>query len=397
MSGCLVPSTPIHKARQMKRERQIRVSPAAIGVLCRREFLLALWMLPLVSRRFSGQEVYASQTIEERIRQLAAEAPLTMKFRGTSLRDCRAWQGTFGTKLRSLLGPHQPPQEWKTIVRQVTELEDHRREELTLTADGYSPLPVYLLVPRGGGKTQPGILALHGHGDYGHQPVAGRDDISGVAEAIRSSNYDYGRQLVRKGYVVAVPCLTPFGPRLGNRDGYQGQDPCADTFIRLQLLGKLLIAENLRDCRWALELLARDRRVDSKRLACVGLSYGGRMTMLTAALEPRIRVAVISGALNAMQERISGPYSCGAQVIPGLLQFGDTPEIASLIAPRSCLWEIGSQDKLLPPQWVEEALQRIRRVYRAYGAEDELQVDRFEGGHRWNGEMAQSILVKVLA
>jgi len=395
MSSSLVPSPPILKPRHTRQERQIRVSPA-IGVLRRREFLLTLSMLPLVSGRLSGQEASASQTIDERIRHLAAEAPLTMKFRGTSLGDCRRWQVEFDTKLRSLLGPHQPPQEWKTIVKQVTELEDHRREELILTAEGYSPLPLYLLIPPGSGKPRPGILALHGHGDYGHHPVAGRDDIPGVAEAIRAASCDYGRQLVRKGYIVAVPCLTPFGPRLGNRDGYEGQDPCADTFIRLQLLGKLLIAENLCDCRWALELLAKDRRVDSKRLGCVGLSYGGRMTMLMAALEPRIRVAVISGALNAMQERIGGPYSCGAQVIPGLLQFGDTPEIASLIAPRSCVWEVGSQDKLLPPRWAEEALQRIRRVYRAYEAEEELRVDRFEGGHRWSGEIAVSILNRVL-
>ena len=267
-----------------------------------------------------------------------------MKFRGTSLRDCRAWQGEFGAKLRSLLGPHQPPQDWKTIVWRSygTGGPSSRGAD----ADGRGPLAASGLLAHTSKrrcKTQPGILALHGHGEFGHNPVAGRDDIAGVAEAIRTANYDYGRQLVRKGYVVAVPCLTPFGVRLGTRDGYEGQDPCADTFIRLQLLGKLLIAENLRDCRWALELLAKDSRVDSKRLGCVGLSYGGRMTMLTAALEPRIRVAAISGALNAMQERISGPYSCGAQVIPGLLQFGDTPEIASLIAPRPCVWEVGSQ------------------------------------------------------
>jgi hypothetical protein len=152
MSGCLVPSTPSYKACQTRRERRIRVSPAVIDAFCRREFLLTLSMLPLVSRRLRGQEASASQTVEEHIRQLAAKAPLTMKFRGTSLRDCRAWQGAFGTKLRSLLGPHQPPQEWKVIVRQVTELEDHRREELTLTAEGHSPLPVYLLVPRGEAK-----------------------------------------------------------------------------------------------------------------------------------------------------------------------------------------------------------------------------------------------------
>ena len=397
MPGCLVSSTSIYKARQTRRERKIRLSSSTIDAIRRREFLSTLSMLLLASRRLRGQETTPFQTIDEHIRQLAAHAPLTMKFGGKSLRDCRAWQGEFGAKLRSLLGPHQPPREWRVVVRQVTELEDYRREELTLTAEGHPPLPVYLLVPRGEGKTQPGILALHGHGELGHNPVVGRDDITGVAEAIRTANYDYGRQLVRKGYVVAAPCLTPFGVRLGKRDEYEGQDPCADTFVRLQLLGKLLIAENLRDCRWAFELLARDRRVDSKRLGCVGLSYGGRMTMLTAALEPRIRVAVISGALNAMQERISGPYSCGAQVIPGLLQFGDTPEIASLIAPRSCVWEVGGHDNLLPPQWVEEALQRIRRAYRAYGAEQELRVDRFEGGHRWNGELAFSILQKVLA
>src|SRR5262249_17989601 len=151
----------------------------------------------------------------------------------------------------------------------------------------------------------------------------------------------YGRQLARKGYVVAVPCLMPFGKRLGQGDADPKQDACAVTFIRLQLLGKLLIAENLRDCLWAFEVLPRHEQVDPQPMACVGLSYGGRMTTLTSALEPRIKVAVISGALNVMQERVRGAYSCGAQIIPGLLNYGDIPEIASLIAPRHCLWEIG--------------------------------------------------------
>jgi pimeloyl-ACP methyl ester carboxylesterase len=121
---------------------------------------------------------------------------------------------------------------------------------------------------------------------------------------------------------------------LGDPAAYGQQDACAVTFIRMQLLGKLLIAENLRDSLWALEWLARDARVDANRLACVGLSYGGRMAMLTAALEPRIRAAVVSGALKLMQERVRVRFSCGAQVIPGLLQHGDVAEIGSLIAPR---------------------------------------------------------------
>jgi dienelactone hydrolase len=335
--------------------------------------------------------------IDERIRQLAADSPLEMQFRGGTADECRQWQAEFAARLRTMLGPHQPPKSWKTIVERRVELDDHVREELVLVADGHPPLPVYLLIPKAASdKPRAGVLAIHGHGTYGYDPVAGRDDVAGVAKAIEGANYDYGRQLVRRGYVVAAPCLTPFGRRLGDGESYKTEDPCGVTFIRMQLLGKVLMAENLRDCLWAIELLARHKQVNAERLGCVGLSYGGRMTMLTAALEPRIRVAAVSGALNVMQERIRGRYSCGAQVIPGLLRYGDVPEIGSLIAPRPCVWEVGSRDGLVSADWADNALERMGRAYRAYGTEDRLLVDRFEGGHRWNGDVAFPLFEKVL-
>ena len=121
------------------------------------------------------------------------------------------------------------------------------------------------------------------------------------------------------------------------------------------------------------------------------------MTMLTAAVEPRIRVAVISGALNVMQERLAQPYSCGAQIIPGLLQFGDVPEIGALLAPRPAVWEVGSRDGLIKPRWADEAITRMRRAYRALQADEQLIVDRFEGGHQWHGAVAYDWLAKILA
>ncbi len=365
----------------------------------RRQFLTgtAAAMMSLPAALASDEESSpAALDADAWIRRQADKAPLALTFRVRTAEECRAWQKEFAAKLRSLLGPHAPPAKWKTVRQRAVDLPDHRREELLLEAEGHPPLPVYLLLPRESDKTRPGVLALHGHGPFGHHPVAGRDDLPGVTEAIRASHYDYGRQLVRRGYVVAVPCLTPFGVRLGARDAYGKQDPCAITFVRMQLLGKLLIAENLRDCLWALELLARHPRVNSERLGCVGLSYGGRMTMLTAALEPRIRIAVISGALNVMQERIAHPYSCGAQVIPGLLNFGDEPEISGLIAPRPAIWEVGTRDSLIAPRWADDALARMRRVYAALDAKDQLLVDRFDGGHEWSGRLAYPQLEKVL-
>ncbi len=365
----------------------------------RRQFLFGSGLALLAGPRIfplHAEEPSRVPTVDEHIRRLAEEAPLSMEFRGKTAEECRTWQAEFASKLRSLLGPHDPPARWKVEVEGTAELKDHRRDDLVLTAQGHPPLPLSLLLPHGKpDQPRPGVLAVHGHGSFGHAPVAGRDDRPEVAAEIKRSNYDYGRQLVRRGYVVAVPCLTPFGRRLGDRAAYK-QDPCAHTFVRLQLLGKVLMAENLRDCLWTLELLARHERVDARRLACVGLSYGGRMTMLTAALEPRVRMAVVSGALNVMQERVTGRYGCGAQVIPGLLRYGDIPEVASLIAPRPCVWEVGSRDGLISPKWAEKALERIGRAYRALNAEDSLHVDRFDGGHEWSGRVAYPLLKREL-
>jgi len=340
----------------------------------------------------------ASQThVHDEIRSLAARAPLSMQFRGGSAEECRLWQRSFTARLGELLGPFQPPARWQTLTERTVDLQDHRRRELLLRAEGHPDLPLHLLTPHPSRPgRRPAILALHGHGLFSHDAVVG---IAGTPErenSIAEANYDYGLQLVRRGYVVAAPCLAPFGRRLDDRKAYGGQDPCAVTFIRMQLLGRLLIAENLRDALWSLDLLSGHEEVDPDRLGCVGLSYGGRMTMLVAALSPKVRVAVISGALNVMQERIGGRYSCGAQVIPGLLKFGDVPEIASLIAPRPCLWEVGKQDPLMVKDWIEPALERIRRAYRAFNALEQLDVDFFDGKHRWNGVKAYPLLAQVL-
>ncbi len=334
--------------------------------------------------------------VNDEILDWAKHAPLSMQFRGGNAEQGRAWQREFAAKLSELLGPHNPPERWQEIRERTVDLGDHRREELLLRAEGFRDLPVYRLIPRGAAsEKRPGILALHGHGDYGYDSVAGISTTPEQKAAIAGANYDYGLQLVRRGYVVAIPCLTPFGRRVDDRKSYRG-DACGVTFARMMLFGKLLIAENLRDALWTLELLSRSDSVDPARLGCVGLSYGGRMTMLTSALSQKIRVAVISGALNVMQERVQGHYDCGAQILPGLLSYGDVPEIASLIAPRPCLWEVGLQDGLMVKGWIEPALERMRRVWGAFGRSEQLQTNFFDGKHRWNGLKAYPLLERVL-
>lgn len=338
----------------------------------------------------------SGQTVHDEIQALAKSAPLSMRYMGASRQECVRWQREFLVKLNHLLGSYAPPARWKTVRGRKVEFADYVQESLILQADGHRDLPVHLLVPRGPTAKRPAIVALHGHGTFGNDSVAGIDDTPERQREITSANYDYGRQLVRRGYVVATPCFTPFGVRLGRKEDYRGDDPCAVTFVRMQLFGKLLLSENLRDALWAIELLAAHDAVDANRIGCVGLSLGGRMTMMTAAVSPRVRVAVISGALNMLQERVLARYSCGAQIIPGLLNYGDVPEIGSLIAPRPCLWEVGQRDKLMVQEWIPPALDRMRKAWSSYGATDDLDVDSFDGAHQWSGSKAYPLLAKVL-
>lgn len=352
-----------------------------------------------MTRRYllvSAASAASAQTVHDEIREMAAGSPLAMRFQGKTAAEARGWQSAFRARLDALLGSYAPPQRFQTEQVREVDCGGYRRHELLLRARGHRDLPVHLLVPKGASRGQPGILALHGHGGFAHDSVAGIGETPEREAEIADARYDYGRQLALRGYVVAAPCFTPFGPRLGRRQEYRGEDPCAVTFVRMQLFGRILLSENLRDALWALELLSSHELVDAERLGCVGFSLGGRMTMMAASVSPRIKAAVISGALNVLQERVMGRYSCGAQIIPGLLLYGDVPEIAALIAPRPCLWEVGRKDPLMVKDWIDPALERMRPVWKALGAPANLAIDSFDGAHRWNGDLAYPLLEQAL-
>jgi dienelactone hydrolase len=338
-----------------------------------------------------------SLTAHDVIAASMSDATLCMLFHGESKKDFAAWKAEFRKQLDSLLGDSTPPSSWRVIEENKTVLSDHTRLQLFLVADGVPSVPVYLLIPANlkQGERVPGVLCVHGHGEFGNDPVVGRTDIDGVADDIEKMNYDYGLQFVRRGYIVVAPCMIPFGRRV-NRKAYGGKDPCAVSFVRMQALGQLPITVNLRDLRWCIDLLQSRSEVAVQKIGCAGLSYGGRMTMMVTAIDDRIKVASISGALNLLQERMTLRHSCGSQMIPGLLNYGDYSEIGSLIAPRPCVWETGSVDPLIVPGWDEKFRSRLRQAYAAAGEEDALQFDRFEGGHEWSGRVAFPLFDKVL-
>lgn len=332
------------------------------------------------------------------IEGLMLRAELSMRFNGSTADEFQDWKGVFKAQLNDLLGPSTPPAEWSTTVEWRTEHDDHIRYQLLLVSKGVPSLPVYLLVPRDLDPAQPvpGVVCVHGHGPFGNDPIVGRCDSPEVQANLEAHNYDYGLEFVRRGYVVAAPCLLPFGRRV-EAAAYAGNDPCSVTFLRMQAIGQLPMTANLRDLRWSIDLLQSLTEVASDRIGCAGLSYGGRMTMMVAAIDPRVQVAAVSGALSLLQERLMMRNSCGSQVIPGLLNFGDYSEIGSLIAPKPCVWETGSTDPMIvDPEWADLFRNRLKSAYAASNAQSELHFDEFEGGHEWRGRIAFLLFDQVL-
>jgi fermentation-respiration switch protein FrsA (DUF1100 family) len=63
---------------------------------------------------------------------------------------------------------------------------------------------------------------------------------------------------------------------------------------------------------------------------------------------------------------------CFPNFIPGIHQYGDTPDIAALIAPRPFHLNFGELDGGSPIDEVRRGLEIIRRAYQAQHAEDKF-------------------------
>jgi dienelactone hydrolase len=330
---------------------------------------------------------------EDDLSQLIDRSRPAMLFQGNTVEELQEWQVRFRSVLTRLLGSRPDRTELDLQVQTKSDCGTFVRQRVRYQTEPGVFVPAYLLVPKNIPKGQrvPGLLCLHGHSHWGKDSVSGIDDTPERRAQIEQKGYNYGQKFAEQGYVVLAPDMRGFGER---RPGYPGPrtDHCTRNYLCATLMGTTVVALNLCDLEAALDVLQSLEYVDGERLGCAGLSFGGRMTMMISAMDERIKIAVASGCMSLYQERYQALKRCGAQLIPGLLRYGDTPEIFSLIAPRPLVIEWGLKDRLAPHDWAERGLARIRRAYEAGGVPERLVLDRFDGGHLFHMTVAREVL-----
>jgi len=313
--------------------------------------------------------------------------PPRMRYDGDdSPESLRAWQRQFRAKLEALSGEpfglrhreaNAPPVPRKVEVLGTEDLEDHVREHIAIQSVMGTTVTAYVLVPKGTSTgRRPGLLAFHGHSRDGKEMIAGV-----VPSPPGRPPSDHGRAAVRAGFVVLCPDWWGFGERA--EDGFDsgGRDMCNVKFMAAEMYGVPLLSLMIHDARAALDALLARTDVDPARIAVLGNSFGGRMSMYLAAFDDRVRCAVCSGCLNCFRERSLKLTSCGAQFFPGMLRWGDVEDVFALIAPRPLMIMSGAQDPLLPGEYVDRMKPVIERAYRALDARENLIFHDHDGAH----------------
>ncbi len=283
-------------------------------------------------------------------------------------------------------------------MQESVQLKGYRREKWLIRTEPEVSMPLYALIPDGmsPGERRSCVIAPHGHdGSAGKNTPAGRTDIPAVRRTIREHNSDYGAQLVRKGHVVFCPDARGFGERRewmlqGDRRDQFVNSTCIPLNHAAISLGFSLTGWWTWDLMRLVDWITDSRPdCDPDRIACAGLSGGGLQTLWLAAMDDRVKCAVVSGYFYGYKDSLLKlSNNCGCNYVPGLWERVDMGDLGALIAPRLLLVETGTKDSLNGERGAvnaEEQAEIARGAYRLLGAEDRLRHVLFDGPHAWYG------------
>ena len=323
--------------------------------------------------------------------QWADQTPRQLAFKAQTRRDAETWQTTLHDKLTELLGGF-PADRCDLDPHGIESVEDtsFTRELVVIQTQPGEYMPVTVLIPHSATPPYKPVIALHGHGSGGARQLIGNTDDPLEVEHMHALNYDYARQLAKRGFLVFVPVLRGFAerledPLLQDTDELLWLKSCHTAGMGALLCGKTLLGLRVWDIKRLVEYVQTRPEPLTPGLGCVGLSGGGTVTLFTTALETRISCAVVSGYFNTFRDSIMSIRHCACNYIPGILRYAEMVDVAGLIAPRPLLVESGTRDPIFPVTATQRAYKDLQTIYHTFGADDHTKLVLFDGEHAWYG------------
>jgi dienelactone hydrolase len=347
----------------------------------------------------------------------AVKKDFPLSFLRSEFNDLGAWKKQARGQLLELLHYAPPPVDPRPETVEKLDCGAYVREKVYFNTTPDLRVPAFVLVPKNGKRPAPALVALHDHGGFyfwGKEKLVEDKDESGVLTEFKKRCYD-GRsiasELARQGYVVAVIDMFYWGERrllLDDDPRDWRERPATIAAERVaafnrrasdseSLVGRTIYAAGFTwpgvmfwdDLRTVDYLLTRPE-VDPKRVGCVGLSVGGLRACHLAALDDRIKAAVVVGWMASFPAQLKKHvvHTIGhTKVVPGLMKHLDYPDVASLAAPAALLVINGSKDKLFDLDGVKASFAKLAACYKKAGAADRLRTHLYDTPHEFNAEM----------
>jgi len=321
-------------------------------------------------------------------------------FKAKNIEEWILWRRNFKSKLVELLGGFDYPKcNLIPETLDVREYDDYLREKVIYQSDEFSTISAYFLLPKNVKRKIPVIIALHGHG-YGKDEITGiwEDGSERVKPISKGYQKDFALELVKRGVAVLVPDQCGFGERREEEDIKKGPSTSSCWFLSLWALmfGKTIIGRRVWDVMMSIEYLKNRKEVDSDAVGVIGISGGGTTALFSAAIDDRIKVAVVSGYLCTFKDSILSIRHCIDNYIPGILKYGEMYTVAYLIAPRPLFIEHGTKDKIFPISATKRAYEKIKAVYEFLKVSERVDCDFFEGVHEICGRKSYDFLLTWL-
>ncbi len=337
------------------------------------------------------------KSVDEVSKDLICSIKPRLAFERCEAYEPRIWQETLRAELCRHLGITLDRQQ--SVHAQILEtehLDGYRREKIHIRADDGLALPCYLLIPDNAIQPMPACIVLHGH-------CSGKNIMVGIPRndedrELIAGDRDIAVQAVKNGFITLAPDVRGFGELMVREDIEAKRSwSCLQLAGRMLHAGKTLPGQRILDVMACVDYLVQRPDVDSQRIVMTGQSGGGTITIYTMGLDPRIAAAAPSCSFCTFADSILALYHCICNFVPSLLNTAEQADIAGLFAPKPLLIIAGRKDDIFPIGAVEKAYADLKVIYRAFSADESLELYIGEGDHRYYKERVWSFFEEHLS
>jgi hypothetical protein len=194
-------------------------------------------------------------------------------------------------------------------------------------------------------------------------------------------------QVAEHGLAAVAIEPTAFGCRRGAQARKEGlsHTSCPPVAGAALLLDETMIGWRGFDVMRTIDWIETRKEPDASCVGGMGISGGGTSTTFSAALEPRIKAAMISGYLNTFRDNIFSLSHGIDNHVPGILNWAEMYDVAGLVAPRPLFAEAGTKDTIFPIEASRASFSRVQKAYEILGAPDNSQAEICEADHSFCG------------